>query len=127
MTTIEMYKAVYEEGKDDKVNNCFRCWYTPCLDVAYNLGQKGKEINFDDVVKCVRSGRVPNGGVSYNFRDQYSEKGLSVLNVIGEEEVGSAVWFSERTTIEVEGIRLPYKGSDGETLILPLNIEQFDF
>ena len=127
MITVEMYKRAYELGKIDAANNNYQCWQTSCLDVAYLLGHNGKELNFDDVVKCVRAGKAPKGGISYNYRDQSSENGLSVLNVIGEEEVGSSVWFAERKEVEVEGIRLPYKGSDGETLILPLNIEQYDF
>lgn len=122
-----MYKKAYRLGQVDAANNDYQCWSTACLDVAYTLGRDGKEINFDDVVKCNRAGNIPFGGVSYNFRDQLSENGLSVLNVIGENEVGSSVWFADRKEIEVEGIRLPYKGSDGETLVLPLNIEQFDF
>lgn len=127
MTTINRYRRAYELGQQDKANNSYQNWMTTCLGVAYDLGYEGKELNFNDVVKCYRAGSIPFGGVSFNYREQTSENGLSVLNVIGEGEVGSAVWFAERKVIEVEGIRLPYKGSDGETLILPLNIEQYDF
>lgn len=126
-TTIELYKKAYKAGQWCKENNDFQSFRTKCLDKAWELGFRGIEINFDDIVTCVRAGEIPDGGISYNYREQENEDGLSVLNVIGENEIGSAVWFSERENITVKGIRLPLTGSDDETLILPLDINQYDY
>lgn len=125
--TISDYKRAYEIGQRHATTFDFCDWYTPALLVAYELGRTGKEINFEDVVEAVRAGNLPESGISYNYREQESELGLSVLNVVGEEEVGSSIWFAGREKVTVKGIRLSYKGSDGETLILPFGIEQFDF
>lgn len=125
--TISDYQKAYKIGKYDKANSDYSEFRTPALEAAWTAGYNGHEIDFENIVECLRAGNIPESGISCNYREQESEYGLSVLNVIGEEEVGSAVWFANRETIKVKGIRLPYKGSDGETLILPLNIEQFDF
>lgn len=37
------------------------------------------------------------------------------------------MWFADREKIEFSGILLPVTGSDGEPLVLPLEIEQYDF
>lgn len=125
-TTVEMYKVAHSNGKRDAESGELRGYHTAALDVAYDLGYEGKVIDFENIVDCVRAGNVPSGGVSYNYRDQLSEKGLSVLFVEGEPEIASSIWF-DRAEVKVSGIRLPYTGSDGETLILPLEIEQYDF
>lgn len=126
-TTVEIYKKAYNQGVNDRKSGDYSLWQTQALRVAYELGYEGKEINFDDVVDCERAGAVPAGGISYNFRDKYSEQGCSVINVKGEKPVSSVIWFADRKMVEVTGIRLPYRGSDGETLILPLGIEEYDF
>ena len=64
---------------------------------------------------------MPETGLSHNYAADACEWGMSTAvrhdNI--EKEVGSAVWFAEREKVDVEGIMLPYPGSDGEALILP--------
>jgi len=60
--------------------------------------------------------------LSYNYRDQVSERGLSLANLEGEDEVGSSMFFKDRGLVQVSGVLLPKTGSDGEPLILPINI-----
>ena len=124
---ISDYQKAYIIGKYDKANSDYSFFRTPALEAAWNAGYNGHDIDFNDIVECFRAGNIPESGISYNYRENESEYGLSVLNVLGEEEIGSAIWFANRETIKIKGIRLPYRGSDGETLILPLNIEQYDF
>ena len=124
--TKKHYNMAYDLGRADAKNGHRTSWYTQALYNAYELGMDGIIIDWDDIVECRRAGGIGNG-VSWNHLDGRSERGLSVLNVVGEKEVSSAIWFSDRGITTVTGIRLPFKGSDGETLILPFGIDQFDF
>lgn len=128
-TTVEKFKAAYNYGFNDKKNDSYAnsAWFLKAFEVAYNYGHDGMEINWNDIVTCIRYGNIPDSGVSYNYLSEKFEKGLSVANALGEAEVASTVWFSDRRKVEVQGIRLPCKGSDGETLVLPLGVEDFDF
>ena len=126
-TTVKLYMRVYKAGEWCRKNGVYQGYYTQCLSKAFELGYNGIKVDFNDVVICRRAGYIPAGGISYNYREQIYERGLSVINVTGEEEVGSSVWFSDRKIITVKGIRLPFTGSDDETLILPLGVEQFDY
>lgn len=64
---------------------------------------------------------------SFNFMDNCPEMGVSVINKDWIESM-RAVFFgissdklAKRGVYEIEGIRLPYKGGDGEPLIYPTN------
>ena len=98
-------------------------WYTRSIDKGYD----GQEIYFTDIVPGYRYSDIPEGGVSFDYLDDVFEKGLSLAAVDGEKKVVPSMWFSDREKVKVSEIRLPFKGSDGETLILPLGIEQYDF
>lgn len=125
--TIANYKSAYLNGKKDAKNGDYSSYYTPALEAAYDLGREGIEIDFENIVVAERYGELPENGVSYNYRDGYKEKGVSAANIKGEEPVGSYIWFTDNVKIEFEGILLPVKGSDGEPLLLPLGVEQYDF
>lgn len=130
-TTVSKYRSAYNYGANDKKNhNSYTNnsnWYLKAFALCYQYGFDGIEIDWDNIVECERAGSVPECGVSYNYLSGEYEKGLSVLRVKGEEEIASAMWFSERPTVTIKGIRLPFTGSDGETLILPLDIPEIDF
>lgn len=69
-------------------------------------------------VRAWRFGDPPEGGRSYNFRDQFEELGVSVAGVEGEES-GWGIWQSDRGAVWVEGwMREDVKGSDGEPLLV---------
>ena len=107
------------ENKDEYLS-----FHTPVLQIAYDLGQKGIDLSKQPVVTGYRYGKAPNSFISQNYRDQTSEFGLSMAAIEGGKEVGSSVWFSGKK-YKYSGILLPYKGSDGENLILALDAENW--
>ena len=125
--TIANYKYAYLNGKKDARNVDYSSYYTPVLEAAYDLGREGIEIDFENIVIAERYGELPESGVSYNYRDGYKDKGVSAASIKGEEPVGSYIWFTDNVKIEFKGVLLPVKGSDGEPLLLPLGVEQYDF
>lgn len=98
---------------------------TPVLQCAYDLGQNGVDLKDAPIVKGIRYGKAPESGISTNFQSQTAEKGLSLAQEYGKKEIGSSVWFAERKAYEYRGIKVGV-GSDGETLILPLHVENLD-
>ena len=125
--TINHYKAAYSLGiKHGNSETEMAGWYTKVLEAAYSLGRRGIIVDFDNIVTAERYGELPEG-VSYNYRDGFMEDGVSATNIKGEKEVGSSIWFCDREKIEFRGILLPVKGSDGEPLLLPLDVWQYDF
>ena len=126
-TTVKMYKKAYEAGIQDEKNGWYRGYHTAIFNAVYDCGRKGVKIDFGKVVKAVRYGDVPEGGRSKNYRDDYMEDGTSVAYIEGGEEVGSSIWFKDRNKVSLIGILLDQKGSDGESLLLPLNLDQYDF
>jgi len=101
-------------------------YYTPVLQVAFDLGQRGVDLSLQPDVTGYRYGKMPESGLSYNYSGQKSERGLSLAAIDGQKETGSCVWFADRDTVKVSGLLLPYKGSDGEPLILPFCVENLD-
>jgi len=97
-------------------------YYTPLLQVSYDYGHNGIDLTEEPVVTGFRYGDPSDSGLSYNYRDQVSERGLSLANLEGEDEVGSSMFFKDRGLVQVSGVLLPKTGSDGEPLILPINI-----
>jgi len=110
------------------INNpeAFGSFYTPVLQIAFDLGQQGIDLSQQPSVSGRRYGTIPTSGLSYNFADQRSERGLSLAAIYGHEDVGSVIWFAERKIVDVDGLLLPYTGSDGEPLILPYAVEDMD-
>ena len=126
--TINDYKRAYNIGVKDAKRCGYTSWYTPVLGAAYNLGYEGYTIDFDTVVTAERYGELPEGSnVSFNYRENTKELGVSVACLKGEEEVGSCMFFQDRQKVEVKGLLVSAKGSDGEPLILPLGVDQWDF
>jgi hypothetical protein len=103
----------------------FESYYTPVLQIAYNLGKKKKDLSKAKIVTGIRYGLAPETGISQNFTEGTSEEGLSLAQVQGSKEVGSSMWFKDRKAYEYRGIESG-KGSDGETLILPLHVDNWD-
>jgi len=101
-------------------------YHTPILQLAYNLGKKGMDLSALHIVTGYRYGGVHWSGLSHNYASDTSEGGLSMAKIDGEKECGSVIWFADRDKVQARGILLPYRGSDGEALIIPLNVEIFD-
>lgn len=99
---------------------------TPILQEAMIYGMNGVDLSSCPVVKGYRYGKAPDSGISYNYRDEKSERGLSLAGLENGKEVGSSMFFNDRKIYCYEGILLPKKGSDGEPLILAFNFEMFD-
>jgi len=95
---------------------------TGVLDRALQLGQLGYELG--PVGHCYRYGKIPYSSMSFNYRDQYAEKGVSVIS-FEEDESGSSganLFMSDRSVVEFDGILIEGAvGSDGENLVLPVN------
>ena len=100
-------------------------YHTPVLQIAFDLGQDGIDLKKQPVVTGYRYGKAPESFISFNYREQISEKGLSLAAINGEKEIGSSVWFNGKKH-EYTGILLPRKGSDGENLILAFDTENWD-
>ena len=101
-------------------------YHTPVLQVAYELGTRGIDLSTAPDVAGYRYGAVPTHGLSHNYRDDHSERGLSLVAINGQPAVASEIWFCDRKRVRVNGLLLPYKGSDGEPLILPYCVEYLD-
>ena len=104
----------------------FWSYRTPVLQVAYELGTKGVDLSDAQDVTGYRYGAVPAHGLSHNYRDDRSERGLSLVAINGHKPVASVVWFCDRKRVRVSGLLLPYRGSDGEPLVLPYCVEYLD-
>lgn len=100
-------------------------YYTPILEMARTLGCDGIDLRKAKVVTGYRYGKASEFGISQNYRDNISEKGLSLAALKGKKEIGSSMWFSDREKYEYTGIYVT-KGSDGEPIILPFGFEVFD-
>jgi len=125
--TVQHYKTAYAYGVRDAKTGGLTGWRTGSLQAAHEMGMEGISINWDKIVIGERYGDLPETGRSFNYADNTAEFGVSLSNIKGEKEIGSSMWFSDRKKVEVRGILLPVTGSDGEPLILPLDIDQYDF
>jgi hypothetical protein len=111
--------------RDANDDAAYECYWTPVLQVAYNLGKAGQSLQDAPVVSGLRFGRAPESGLSHNHREDVCEMGLSLAQEYGGSEIGSTMWFRERAAFEYRGIKVG-TGSDGETLILPFHVENLD-
>ncbi len=124
---IQYIRKAYELGKRHAATGDYTSWYTPRLQMAYDLGYEGVGVDFDHIVKGYRFGDVPEG-CSFNFRDNCKEHGVSLAAIEGQKEVGSVMWFGDRKKVEVTGLLISDTGSDGEPLVIPLDMEeQYDY
>ena len=104
----------------------FASWYTAILQIASELGERGIDLASCPIVTGYRYGSAPERGISTNYAAGSSERGLSLAAVDGGKETGSCMWFADRARHEYTGILLPYKGSDGEPLILAFGFDNYD-
>lgn len=121
MITIEQYKKANATGLKHKNTGDFLSYYTPTLQIAYNLGINGISIQDVEPIVAFRFGKAPENFISWNYRDNEPEKGLSV--------------YTKKSTVRCEFIDrekyiyigLPIaNGGDGETLILAFDAENYD-
>jgi ankyrin repeat protein len=120
LVTEEDIRLVHSYGA--KNPDDFFSMYTDVLEQALRLGQLGYELG--PVGHCSRYGKIPDSSRSYNYRDDYAEKGVSVIS-FEEDEAGSSgakLFMSGRDIVEFDGILIEGAyGSDGENLVLPVN------
>lgn len=122
--TADDIRTANKEGLESPAS--FWDYRTPTLSVALDLGRRGISIQDAPIVTGIRYGKAPESGISHNYRDDISERGLSIAQLAGEKEIGSTMWFAERKECQYTGILLPYKGSDGEALILAEGMDNLD-
>ncbi len=124
---INYMKKAYELGRKHAANGNYCSWYTPRLEMAYNLGYDGIEVDFENPVSGYRYGVCPER-TSFNYAENRKESGVSLAALDGQKEVGSSMWFCDREKVNVTGLLISDKGSDGEPLIIPLDMdEQYDY
>ena len=124
---INYMKKAYELGRKHASNGNYCSWYTPRLEMAYNLGYDGIEVDFENPVSGYRYGACPERN-SFNYAENRKEFGVSLAALDGQKEVGSSMWFCDREKVNVTGLLISEKGSDGEPLIIPLDMdEQYDY
>ena len=124
---INYMKKAYELGRKHASNGNYCSWYTPRLEMAYNLGYDGIEVDFENPVSGYRYGACPERN-SFNYAENRKEVGVSLAALDGQKEVGSSMWFCDREKVNVTGLLISEKGSDGEPLIIPLDMdEQYDY
>ena len=114
-----------KQGLGHKDSEEYDSYRTPVLQAAYNLGRLGKDLSGAEIVSGIRYGKSPDSGISYNYASDRSENGLSLAQERGGKEIGSAMWFADRKAYEYRGVKVGI-GSDGETIILPLHVENLD-
>jgi hypothetical protein len=93
-------------------------WANHTEPALFDMGTQGAEIKFVD---GWRYGSVPTRGFSYNFKDNYPEKGVSCMEAGGEKTQNrlSALFISQNAVrVNVNGLLLPDKGADGEPLLI---------
>jgi hypothetical protein len=67
-----------------------------------------------------RYGKVPDGGQSYNYRDEIREPGVSIMQILGGKKLeGSYEMFNYNPVISwVAGFDIDKRGADGEHLFV---------
>jgi len=114
-----------QAGLKDRETDRWRSFYTPTLQVAYNLGQAGRDLSNAPEVRGYRYGPAPQSFISQNWRDDRSEHGLSLAALDGQEETWSAMFVWHRNVFYYSGL-LVGRGADGEPVILCYEAEDYD-
>lgn len=123
--SLTAIREANEAGKAHAATGVCWSYRTPVLQRAYDMGLSGEDLSSAPVVRGLRFGQAPESGVSTNYRSGRGERGLSLAQESGHAEIGAAVWFAGRQAYEYEGVKVG-TGTDGETLILPLHVENLD-
>lgn len=124
-----MTRQDYIDANKAALNGDMRCYRTGALTAAANLGFENIDISKCESVIAYRFGAIPENGISYNYRDNECERGLSVAWLKGHKKEAknrNMAEFADREVVRVEGLLLPVTGSDGEPLILPYGIDNLD-
>ena len=121
MITIAEYREANAAGLRHKETGDQWFYYTPSLQIAYDLGRNSVSLQDVDPITTFRFGKAPENFVSWNYRDNVSEGGLSVYT---EKSVIRAE-FADRKRYTYEGIPVG-QGSDGEVLILAFDAPNLD-
>lgn len=82
------------------------------------VGREGGTWDFPEVTGW-RYGDIPINGKSTNYRDECCERGVSLVQIDGEDETKSfaTLGAAGRPKVRVRGYLLPWRGSDGEPLV----------
>lgn len=104
----------------------FASWYSPEHAAAYRYGTEGVDLSTQPTVEGWRRGGAKFGGISHNYRDDVSERGLSMMSIEGSKPGFSEMFMGDRDRHDYTGLLLPDTGSDGEPLILPYGSENLD-
>jgi hypothetical protein len=96
-------------------------FYDSLTNFFFDCGYSGADL--PQWVSGWRYGNIPEGGKSYNYRDDRPEYGVSVMQVDGGEQTQdkiSALFIANgRPSVKVAGWLNPLeKGSDGEPLLM---------
>ena len=121
MITASEYKEANAAGLRHATSGNRWSYYTAALQVAYNLGLDGISIQDAEPITAFRFGAAPENFISWNYRENCPEKGLSVY--VDGDTVRSE--FTSRKKFEYAGLPVG-KGGDGETLILAFDVENLD-
>lgn len=120
ITAIE-YKKANAAGLRHRESGNRWGYYTATLRIAYNLGLDGISLQDAEEVEAFRFGKAPENFVSWNYRDNVPEKGLSVYtdgDVVRSE-------FADRKVYTYRGLAAG-RGGDDELLILAFDAENLD-
>lgn len=108
-------------------NILYESFYSPEHQSAYDYGIRGIDLSSQKTVSGWRRGVAKFGSISRNYMDNISERGLSMMQIDGEDAMHhSDIFMSDREKYEYTGILLPDRGSDGEALILPYGGNNID-
>lgn len=124
---IRVNKQAIESGPT------LKSYDTPIYKVAQGAGFDKIDLSTQPDVWALRYGSAPESGISQNYADDISERGLSVFKVFGDNEfvpnntgLRYEYFFGDRPVYGYKGMLLPYRGSDGEPLILPYHFNDWD-
>jgi hypothetical protein len=124
------YGDAIEPKRNSVTESALRYWEGSDGTLAsyiFEQGLKGEEIG--PFVFAERIGNAPERGYSLNYRDQTGEPGVSVLGLLDpskglvKQNDGTFELFNDGERRFVGGFLTPFKGSDGEPLLIGI---QFD-
>lgn len=124
------YGDAIEPKRNSVIESALRYWDGSdgaLANYIFEQGLKGEEIG--PFVFAERIGNAPKFGYSLNYRDQTREPGVSVLGLLDpskglvKQNDGTFELFNDGERRFVGGFLTPFKGSDGEPLLIGI---QFD-
>lgn len=119
--TANDYKEANAAGLRHRISGNHWSYYTPVLQIAYNLGLEGISIQDIEPITAFRFGKAPYNFVSWNYRDNMPENGLSVYtekSIIRSEFLGRDKYYYTGLPVGI--------GGDGEMIILAFDAINMD-